>query len=107
MKAYVIDNTSRSVSTVKASKTISNSFAPPEKKKIVYKATESETLLFATHQRPIDEFITEELDRAREIKREKSRRLPLAKSEQVLYEFSKDQNSGLFPSKVSFGENAE
>jgi hypothetical protein len=69
---------------------MSNSFAPPEKKKVVYKVIDSQPILFATHQMLIDDFISEELDRAREIRREKSRRLPLAKSEQVLYEFSKD-----------------
>ncbi|TNV71152.1 hypothetical protein FGO68_gene15642 [Halteria grandinella] len=104
MKIYVIDNTSRGNPLQQKS---TGSFAPPEKKKIVYKITELQPILFATHQKPIDDFISEELDRAREMKREKSRRLPLAKSERVLYEFSKDQNFGLFPSKVSSGENIE
>jgi hypothetical protein len=39
---------------------------------------------------PIDEFIEDELNRAREQNREKSRLLPFAMSERVLYDFSKD-----------------
>jgi|LauGreDrversion4_2_1035121.scaffolds.fasta_scaffold443547_1 hypothetical protein len=45
---------------------------------------------------PIDQFIEEELDMAREQRREKSRKLKLGMSERVLYEFSKDQQPDLF-----------
>ncbi len=45
---------------------------------------------------PIDQFIEEELNIAREQRREKSRKLKLGMSERVLYEFSKDQQPDLF-----------
>jgi hypothetical protein len=55
--------------------------------------------MFNTAQVPIDQYIEEELIKARESKREKSRKITFANSERVLYDFSKDQNPDFFPDK--------
>lgn len=63
---------------------------PGNKDAVVFKVVESQMLMFNTAQKPIDDYIRDELEMARINKREKSRKLPIANSEKVLYDYSKD-----------------
>lgn len=46
--------------------------------------------LFNTASKPVGQFIKEELDHARQTRREVSKKIQFAKSERVLYDYAKD-----------------
>ena len=54
------------------------------------KNIDSDFRYFNTSQKPIDQFIKEDLDLAREQKRQVSRKIQFVKSERVLYDFARD-----------------